>query len=49
MPDSSPQLVLDQGLPRDGRRFLVYESEGGQQPDRSMVVIQNWAAGLPIR
>ena len=32
---------------RDGRRFLVLEPEGGQQPDRPMVVIQNWAAGLP--
>ena len=31
---------------RDGRRFLVLEPEGGQQPDRPMVVIQNWAAGL---
>ena len=31
---------------RDGRRFLVWEPEGGQQPDRPMVVIQNWAAGL---
>ena len=32
---------------RDGRRFLVLEPEGGEQPDRSMVVIQNWAAALP--
>ena len=32
---------------RDGRRFLVLEPEGGQQPDRPMVVVQNWAAGLP--
>ena len=31
---------------RDGRRFLVWEPEGGQQPDRPMVVVQNWAAGL---
>ena len=31
---------------RDGRRFLVLKSEGGQQPDRPMVVIQNWAAAL---
>ena len=31
---------------RDGRRFLVFEPEGGPQPDRPMVVIQNWAAGL---
>ena len=30
---------------RDGRRFLVYEPEGGSQ-DRPMVVVQNWAARL---
>ena len=31
---------------RDGRRFLVLEPEGGQLPDRPLVVIQNWAANL---
>ena len=31
---------------RDGRRFLVWEPEGGQPPDHPMVVILNWAAGL---
>lgn len=31
---------------RGGRRFLVLEPEGGPPPDRPMVVIQNWAAGL---
>ena len=30
---------------RDGRRFLVFEPEGEQQ-ERPMVVIENWAAGL---
>jgi hypothetical protein len=30
---------------RDGRRFLVYESEGALQ-DRPMVVVENWAARL---
>jgi Tol biopolymer transport system component len=29
---------------RDGKRFLVPEPEGGQQPDRPMVVQLNWAA-----
>lgn len=31
---------------RDGKRFLVYDPEGDPQPERRMVVVQNWAAGL---
>lgn len=30
----------------NGRRFLVLVPEGGQEPIRPMVVVQNWAAGL---
>ena len=44
-----PLFKLSSGSYRpapDGRRFLVLEPEGGQQPCRPMVVIQNWAAVL---
>ena len=44
------RLPVGWGIPlfqagRDGRRFLVYEPEGGQM-DRPMVVVENWAARL---
>ena len=32
---------------RDGKRFLVMNPEGGEQPNLPMVVVQHWAAGLP--
>jgi serine/threonine protein kinase len=32
---------------RDGRRFLVRHGAPSTQPDPPMVLIQNWAAGLP--
>ena len=31
----------------DSRRVLVSQPEGGDQPGPPMVIIQNWAAGLP--
>ena len=33
-------------LSRDGKRFLVLNPEGGEQPNLPMVVQLNWAAGL---
>ena len=33
-------------LSRDGKRFLVQNPEGGDQPSLPMVVVQHWAAGL---
>jgi hypothetical protein len=33
-------------MSRDATKFLVWEPEGGEQPDLPMVVIQNWAARL---
>ena len=33
-------------LSRDGKRFLVMNPEGGEQPSLPMVVVQHWAAGL---
>ncbi|MBY0504191.1 MAG: hypothetical protein K2X03_09785 [Bryobacteraceae bacterium] len=41
----APGLVAAFQPSCDGR-FLAREPEGGQPPDRPMVVIQNWAAGL---
>ena len=33
-------------LSRDGKRFLVLNQEGGDQPSLPMVVVQHWAEGL---
>ena len=33
-------------LSLDGKRFLVLNPEGGEQPNLPMVVVTNWAAGL---
>ena len=33
-------------LSRDGKRFLVLNPEGGDQPSLPMVVVEHWAAGL---
>ena len=33
-------------LSRDGKRFLLLNPEGGEQPNLPMVVVTNWAAGL---
>ncbi len=45
-----PELLFrapNYGVPtRDGKRFLVMSSEGVEQADLPMVVVQNWAAGL---
>ena len=33
-------------LSRDGKRFLVRNPEGSEQPSLPMVVVEHWAAGL---
>ena len=45
-PDLLFRAPSPDALSRDGKRFLVQNPEGGEQPSLPMVVVEHWAAGL---